>query len=99
MQPKVSKILIQDLPDAFAEPGIDVLQTQAVLMDRGFTDAEFLCGGADRSPVLYDVKSETFRPLLHVFFQTLSLPASSCSILCGERQSYAGKHAETGKYG
>jgi len=66
-------------------------------MNRRFTDAEFLRGGADRGPVLYDVKSEALCPLLHVFFQTLSLPASSCSILCGKRQSYAGKRAETGK--
>ena len=54
----------------------------------GFTDTEFLCGGADRGPVLYDVKSETFRPLLHIFLQTLSLPASDWFILCGGEAGY-----------
>ena len=45
-----------------------------IFMYGGFTDAEFLCGGADRGPVLYDVKSEALRPLLHIFFQTLHSP-------------------------
>ena len=39
-----------------------------------FADAEFLRGGADRGPVLYDVKSQAFRPLLHVFFQSTFTP-------------------------
>ena len=52
-------------------------------MNRTFADAEFLRCGADRGPVLYDVKSEAFRPLLHVPFQNTTLPASCWSILCG----------------
>ena len=45
-----------------------------IRMDGAFADAEFLRGGADRGPVLYDVKSETLSPLLHIFFQTLHSP-------------------------
>ena len=45
-----------------------------IRMYGGFADAEFLRGGADRGPVLYDVKSETLSPLLHIFFQTLPSP-------------------------
>lgn len=59
-------------------------------MDRAFADAEFLRGGADRGPVLYDVKSETLGPLLHVPFQNTTLPASCWSILCGARGGYDG---------
>ena len=63
----------------------------------GFTDTEFLRGGADRGPVLYDVKSKTFSPLLYVFFQTSSLPASSCCILCGRKMRYEKKHKKAGQ--
>ena len=66
-------------------------------MYRGFADTEFLRGGADRGPVLYDVKSETFCPLLHVFFQTPSLPASSCCILCGRTMHYEEKTQKAGQ--
>ena len=59
-------------------------------MDRGFADAKFGSGGADRGPVLYDVKSQAFCPLLHIFFQTPSLPASSWSILCADAGEYDG---------
>jgi len=60
-----------------------------ILVDGAFADAKLLCGGPDGGPVLYDVKSQAFGPLLHVFFQTPSLPASDCSILCGGRGGYA----------
>ena len=43
-------------------------------MDGGFTDAEFLRGGADRGPILYDVKGQAFRPLLHVTLQNAFTP-------------------------
>ena len=57
-------------------------------MDGGFTDAEFLRGGADRGPVLYDVKSQALGPLLHISFQHTTLPASCWSILCGAWAGY-----------
>ena len=60
-----------------------------VHMDGTLADAELLGGGAHRGSVLYDVKSQAFGPLLHVFFQTPSLPASDCSILCGGGEGYA----------
>ena len=34
-----------------------------IFVHGGFADAEFLCGGADCGPVLYDVKSEALCPL------------------------------------
>ena len=58
-------------------------------MDRGFADAEFGSGGADRGPVLYDVKSKALRPLLHISLQSTTLPAFCCFILCGPKQAYA----------
>lgn len=58
-------------------------------MYRGLTDAEFRGGGADRGPVLYDVKSQTFRPLFHITLQSATLPAFCCSILCGGKRAYA----------
>jgi len=57
-------------------------------MDRGFADAEFLCCGADRGPVFYDVLSQAFRPLLHVTFQNTTLPASCWCILCAGGAEY-----------
>lgn len=62
-------------------------------MDRGLADPELLCRRADRGPVLYDVKSQAFCPLLHIFFQTPSLPASSWSILCADAGEYDGHKA------
>ena len=58
-------------------------------MDRGFADAKFGSGGADRGPVLYDVKSKALRPLLHISLQSTTLPAFCCFILCGPKQAYA----------
>ena len=58
-------------------------------MYRRLTDAEFRGGGADRGPVLYDVKSQTFRPLFHITLQSATLPAFCCSILCGGKRAYA----------
>lgn len=57
-------------------------------MYRAFTDSEFLRGSPDRSPVLYNVKSQALCPLLYIFLQTPSLPASNCSILCGPQRNY-----------
>ena len=57
-------------------------------MYRRFADGKLLCGGADRGPVLYDVKSQAFRPLFHVSFQNTTLPASCWSILCGTEAGY-----------
>ena len=65
-----------------------------VLVHCGFADAEFLCGGADRGPVFDDVLSQPFGPLLHVTLQNTTLPASCCSILCGEKKGYARTGAE-----
>ena len=58
-------------------------------MDCGFADAKFGSGGADRGPVLYDVKSKALRPLLHISLQSTTLPAFCCFILCGPKQAYA----------
>ena len=44
-----------------------------VLVHCGFADAEFLCGGADRGPVLYDVKGQLTGPFLHVPFDSAPL--------------------------
>ena len=40
----------------------------------GLADAEFLRGGADRGPILYDVKGQAFRPFLHVTLQNAFTP-------------------------
>jgi hypothetical protein len=39
-----------------------------------FADAEFLGGGTDSCPVLYDVKSQALGPVFHVFLQSLHSP-------------------------
>ncbi len=69
-------------------------------MYRRFADAEFLCSGADRGPVLYDVKSQALCPLLHISFQQTTLPASCWFILCGAGTGYErrrGSFAPAGK--
>ena len=66
-------------------------------MDRGFADAEFGSGGADRGPVLYDVKSKALRPLLHISLQSTTLPAFCWFILCGEAGAYAPGDLERAK--
>ena len=59
-----------------------------ILMYRAFADAEFLRGGADRGPVFDDVLSQALRPLLHIFLQHTTLPASCWSSVCGQRTGY-----------
>ena len=62
---------------------VEFRQTFAqIFMDRGFADAEFLSGGADGGPVLYDVLSERDGTLLDVSLQATTLPACFCSNLC-----------------
>ena len=42
-------------------------------MDGGFADAEFFGGGPYRRPVLYQVKSQFFGPLLQILFDSAPL--------------------------
>lgn len=66
---------VQHLLDLKVQGAVEMGQTfRDVLMYRGLTDAEFRGGGADRGPVLYDVKSQTFRPLFHITLQSATLP-------------------------
>ena len=81
---------VQHLLDLKVQGAVEMGQTfRNVLMYRGLTDAEFRGGGADRGPVLYDVKSQAFRPLFHITLQSATLPAFCCSILCGGKRAYA----------
>ena len=59
-----------------------------IRMYGGFADAEFLRGGADCGPILYDVQSQAFRPVLHVTLQSTTLPASCWFSLCGGSGGY-----------
>ena len=43
-------------------------------MNGAFADPKLLCGGTDGGPVLYDVKSQAFCPVLHISLQTIHSP-------------------------
>ena len=62
-----------------------------VLVHCGFADAEFLCGGADRGPVFYEVKGQLPGPLFQILSDRAPLlytfAAGLC--LCGGRGGYA----------
>ena len=51
-----------------------------VFVNCRFTDAKLLCSGADGGPVLYDVKSQTLGPVLHIPFQTIHSPPCGGSV-------------------
>ena len=58
-------------------------------MDGRFTDGKLLCRGADRGPVLYDVKSQIMGSFLHIAFQTQhSPPLVAPSYAAGKRLMY-----------
>ena len=70
---------VQNLLDLQIQRAVELRQSLGdILMYGRLADAEFLRGGADGGPVLYNVKSQAFCPLLHVLFQTPSLPVSGC---------------------
>ena len=45
-----------------------------------FADPKLLCSGADGGPILYDVKSQTLGPVLHISLQTIHSPPSGGSV-------------------
>ena len=53
-----------------------------ILMYRGFADAEFFGGGANRSPVFYEVKSQLLGPLFQIFTNRAPLPYTFAAGLC-----------------
>ena len=80
---------VQDLLDLYVQRPVELGQAlRDILVHCRFADAEFLRGGADSGPVLYNVLGQALCPLLHVTLQNTTLPASSCSILCGAPQGY-----------
>ena len=57
-------------------------------MYRAFADPELLGCGADRGPVLYDVKGQLAGPFLDIPFHTATTPpdfASAVHVYAGER--------------
>ena len=67
-------VLVQQRLDL--QPQRPVVQGQPladILMDSGFADTEFLGGGPYRRPVLYQVKSQFFGPLLQILFDSAPL--------------------------
>ena len=73
---------VQHLLDLKIQRAVELRQPLGdILMYRGFADSEFGSGGADRGPVFYDVKGKALGPLLHVYLQSTTIPASCWFIL------------------
>lgn len=57
-------------------------------MYSAFTYPKLLRGGTNRRPFLQDIQRQTLGPLLHVSFQSTTLPVSCWSILCRQAGEY-----------